>query len=118
MQLSPEERIAKLARWKNPPSVAEEQRLERALRMVTRAVQQHPQFAGLGLSVEAKGSWANNTNVSSDSDVDIKVEFTQRAYRGVSASGMNFWELVQHRPPAAQPSTHRCLPVEPGRQGT
>ncbi|MEV5899746.1 hypothetical protein [Streptomyces sp. NPDC052127] len=96
MQLSPEQRIAKLARWKNPPSAAEEQRLERARRMVTRAVQQHPQFAGLGLSVEAKGSWANNTNVSSDSDVDIKVEFTQRVYQGSSASGMNFWELALH----------------------
>lgn len=96
MQLTPDERIAKLARWKNPPSVAEEQRLERALRMVTRAVQQHPQFADLGLSVEAKGSWANNTNVSSDSDVDIKVEFTQRTYQGSSASGMNFWELALH----------------------
>ncbi|WP_371598624.1 hypothetical protein [Streptomyces sp. NBC_00564] len=96
MQLSPEQRTAKLARWTNPPSKAEEQRLERALRMVTRAVQQHPQFADLGLSVEAKGSWANNTNVSSDSDVDIKVEFTQRVYQGSSASGMNFWELALH----------------------
>src|SRR4051794_17309440 len=71
MQLSPEQRFAKLARWTNPPSEAELERLERARRMVTRAVQQHPQFAGLGLSVKAKGSWANNTNVSRDSDVDI-----------------------------------------------
>ncbi|MEV8543197.1 hypothetical protein [Streptomyces sp. NPDC051572] len=94
MQLSPDERIAKLTRWKNPPSAAEEQRLERARRMVTRAVQQHPPFANLGLSVEPKGSWANNTNVSSDSDVDIKVEFTQRTYQSSSASGMNFWELA------------------------
>ncbi|MBE8471598.1 nucleotidyltransferase family protein [Streptomyces justiciae] len=97
MQLSPEQRFAKLARWTNPPSEAEEQRLERARRMVTRAVQQHPRFAGLKLSVDAKGSWANNTNVRSESDVDIKVEFTQRAYHGVSASGMTFWELAQQR---------------------
>jgi hypothetical protein len=60
--------------------------------MVTDAVKRHPSFAGLGLSVEPKGSWANNTNVSSDSDMDIKVEFTQRIFRG-SAAGMSFWEL-------------------------
>ncbi|MFE1293084.1 hypothetical protein, partial [Streptomyces sp. NPDC058751] len=39
------------------------------------------------------GSWANNTNVSSDSDMDIKVEFTQRIYRG-SPAGMTSWDLM------------------------
>lgn len=95
MQLTPQQRVNKLDRWKSPPSLAEEARLDRARRMVTDAVKRHPPFAGLGLTVEPKGSWANNTNVSSDSDsdMDIKVEFTQRTFRG-SATGMANWELL------------------------
>ncbi|MGW5666288.1 hypothetical protein ACWEWG_40860 [Streptomyces sp. NPDC003758] len=93
MRLTPQQRINKLDRWKNPPSPAEEARLARARRMVTNAVKQHPPFAGLGPIVEPKGSWANNTNVSSDSDMDIKVEFTQRIFRG-STTGMTYWELI------------------------
>lgn len=92
MRLTPQQRANKLARWTSPPSAAEEARLDRARRMVTDAVKRHPSFAGLGLIVEPKGSWANNTNVSSDSDMDIKVEFTQRIFRG-SAAGMSFWDL-------------------------
>jgi hypothetical protein len=61
--------------------------------MVTNAVKQHPPFAGLGLVVEPKGSWANNTNVSSDSDMDIKVEFTERAFQG-STAGMSYWDRL------------------------
>ncbi|MGV4985794.1 hypothetical protein [Streptomyces sp. NRAIS3] len=93
MQLTPQQRINKLDRWKSPPSPAEEARLDRARRMVTNAVKQHPSFAGLGLIVEPKGSWANKTNVSSDSDMDIKVEFTQRIFQGAPA-GMSYWELL------------------------
>ncbi|MFJ6616202.1 hypothetical protein ACIQOW_01295 [Kitasatospora sp. NPDC091335] len=93
MPLTPQQRIEKLNRWTNPPSQAEEERLDRARRMVTNAVRQHPPFANLGLIVEPKGSWANNTNVSSDSDMDIKVEFTQRVFRG-PVDGMEFWDLA------------------------
>nr|WP_134002559.1 nucleotidyltransferase [Streptomyces sp. 846.5] len=91
--MTPEQRISKLNRWTSPPSEAEAARLERAKRMVIQAVQRHPRFDGVGLTVEAKGSWANNTNVSSDSDMDIKVEFTRRVFTGALATGMSFWEL-------------------------
>lgn len=96
--MTPEQRIDKLNRWTSPPSPAEEARLDRAKRMVTQAVKGHPRFANLGLTVEAKGSWANNTNVSSDSDMDIKVEFTRRVFKGVKTTEMSFWELyLQNR---------------------
>jgi hypothetical protein len=91
MPMTTQDRSVRLQRWIDPPGTAEQQRLERALRMVTQAIRQHPPFHGLDLAVEPKGSWANNTNVRSDSDVDIKVEFTQRVYRG-GAHGMTFWE--------------------------
>ncbi|MFE6055383.1 hypothetical protein ACFQ6N_31920 [Kitasatospora sp. NPDC056446] len=93
MPLTSQQRIEKLSRWTKPPSKAEEERLDRAKRMVTNAVRRHPPFANLGLIVEPKGSWANNTNVSSDSDMDIKVEFTQRVFRG-NVGGMEFWQLA------------------------
>ncbi|MFF4345466.1 hypothetical protein ACFY00_36845 [Kitasatospora sp. NPDC001540] len=92
MSLTPSQRIEKFSRWTKPPTLAEEARLDRAKRMVTNAVKQHPPFAGLGLVVEPKGSWANNTNVSSDSDMDIKVEFTRRSFRG-AVTGMGFVDL-------------------------
>ncbi len=74
MRLADADRRAMLRRWSQPPSPAEMQRLERAERMVRSAVAAHPAFADVDISVEAKGSYANNTNVRHDSDVDIKVE--------------------------------------------
>src|SRR3954453_8162624 len=42
--------------------------------MITDAIKAHPAFAHTGFRVYAKGSYANNTNVRRDSDVDIVVE--------------------------------------------
>jgi hypothetical protein len=48
--------------------------------MIREAVAGHPPFASCGLRVFAKGSYANNTNVRADSDVDIAVECTDAEY--------------------------------------
>lgn len=48
--------------------------------MIRQAIQAHPAFDGVGLRVFAKGSYANNTNVKADSDVDIAVECTEAVY--------------------------------------
>jgi hypothetical protein len=42
--------------------------------MIRQAIDEHGAFKGCGLHVYAKGSNANNTNVRTDSDVDIAVE--------------------------------------------
>jgi predicted GH43/DUF377 family glycosyl hydrolase len=42
--------------------------------MIRDAINAHPAFETLSRKVYAKGSYANNTNVRSDSDVDIAVE--------------------------------------------
>ena len=48
--------------------------------MVREAINEHARFADCALRVYAKGSYANNTNVRADSDVDIAVECTEAEY--------------------------------------
>ncbi|MFJ8563217.1 nucleotidyltransferase [Streptomyces sp. NPDC093514] len=73
-QLTHEQRITLINRWKSPPGTSEQVRLERAERMVKEAVRLHEPFHGFSITVAAKGSYPNNTNVRGDSDVDIKVQ--------------------------------------------
>lgn len=75
----------KLNGWTGPSSDTEQEKQERTERMVRAAIAEHPPFAGCNLSVYAKGSYANNTNVRADSDVDIAVE-CQEAYYWREAS--------------------------------
>lgn len=77
----------KLAGWRGPSSTTEQEKQERAERMVREAVNAHPAFKGVGLKVYAKGSYANNTNVRSDSDVDIAVRCTDVCYWGEHTTG-------------------------------
>jgi hypothetical protein len=66
--------------WTAPSSDTEQEKQERTERMVREAIDAHAPFATCGLSVYAKGSYANNTNVRADSDVDISVECTDAEY--------------------------------------
>lgn len=63
----------KLNRYKDPSSDNEKDKQDRAERMVRQAVGGWAQSIGLGVSYLPKGSYANNTNVKLDSDVDIAV---------------------------------------------
>ena len=69
-----------LAGWTQPSSDSEHEKQERTERMVREAIDKHPPFADCRLRVYAKGSYANNTNVRADSDVDIAVECTEAEY--------------------------------------
>lgn len=81
----------KLSGWTGPSSDSEQEKQERTERMIRDAVSAHPAFNNVGLSVFAKGSYANNTNVRTDSDVDIAVKCTEAEY----------WEEAQ---PGLRPS--------------
>lgn len=74
--MGPIERQALLDRWMRTSSDSEQDRMERAERMVRQAVENHPPFAAYldDIAIYAKGSYANQTNVRLDSDVDIVVE--------------------------------------------
>ncbi len=64
----------RLQGWTGPSSDTEQEKQDRTLRMVREAIDEHAAFDDCRLSVYAKGSYANNTNVKTDSDVDISVQ--------------------------------------------
>ena len=68
------ERQAVIRRWVLPSSDHEKEKQDRALRMVKSAIDGWPAFKGVSYRIYAKGSYANNTNVRLDSDVDIAVQ--------------------------------------------
>lgn len=72
----------KLAGWTGPSSPTEQDKQERTERMIREAIDEHDGFDGYrsDFSIYTKGSYANNTNVKSDSDVDIVVECTDVCY--------------------------------------
>lgn len=60
--------------WTKPSSDTEKDKYEHAESMIRDAIRASPWLAGKNIRVYAKGSYANNTNVRLDSDVDICVE--------------------------------------------
>lgn len=80
------DRSALIARWILKSSESEELRMDRAERMVRAAIDKHPPFQDDAASfrVYVKGSYANETNVRQDSDVDVVVE-NQRLF---------YWEYL------------------------
>lgn len=69
-----------LSGWTGPSSDTEKDKQDRTERMIRQAIDAHAAFNNCSLKVYAKGSYANNTNVRSDSDVDIAVECTDALY--------------------------------------
>jgi hypothetical protein len=70
----------KLSGWTGPSSATEKDKQDRTERMIREAIAAHAPFNSYSLKVYAKGSYANNTNVRLDSDVDIAVECTDALY--------------------------------------
>lgn len=69
-----------LSGWTGPSSDTEQDKQDRTVRMVKEAIQAHAAFDDCSLSVYAKGSYANNTNVRADSDVDVAVQCHEVMY--------------------------------------
>jgi hypothetical protein len=72
--MSPTERARLLSRWSDPSSPNEVSEQRRAERMVTAAINAVPLLRSTDKRIYPKGSYANNTNVRRDSDVDIVVQ--------------------------------------------
>ena len=77
----------RLSGWTGPSSDTEQEKQERTERMIREAVKEHPAFDGVDLDVYAKGSYANNTNVKADSDVDIAVQCGDVMYWEEASTG-------------------------------
>lgn len=69
-----------LRTWKNPPSENEKSKRDRTEGQIREALQDHDFPAAPEMSVYSKGSYANNTNVRLDYDVDIAVECEEFFY--------------------------------------
>jgi len=74
------EREELLRRWFRKSSDSENERMDRAVRMVTQAVESHAAFDDATYRIYPKGSYANETNVRVDSDVDIVVQNQELFY--------------------------------------
>jgi hypothetical protein len=62
--------------WTSPLSQTEEQRVENTVRMIKDAVNSYDKLSACTMETFAQGSYANNTNVRQNSDVDICVMLT------------------------------------------
>lgn len=63
----------RLEQWSRPPSASEIEKCERAERMIKEAILNDPILSKKNIKIFAKGSYANRTNIPSDSDVDVAV---------------------------------------------
>lgn len=89
----------KLEGWTGPSSPTEKDKQERTERMIREAFDAHEEFDGYRskFAIYAKGSYANNTNVKSDSDVDIVIECKDVYYweeHDPSAGGIPWREFL------------------------
>jgi hypothetical protein len=69
-----------LTNWTKPPSDTEESKLENAERMVREAISEDETLKSKSTETFGQGSYANNTNVKNNSDIDINVRYTGGFY--------------------------------------
>jgi hypothetical protein len=70
----------RLAGWTGPSSATEQDKQDRTERMIRDAISAHTALKSSNLEIYTKGSYANNTNVKTDSDVDIAVQCGEVRY--------------------------------------
>lgn len=69
-----------LLNWTSPPSDSEESKLSNSERMVREAIDEDTTLSGESIEVFGQGSYANDTNVRLNSDIDINVRYTGGFY--------------------------------------
>lgn len=78
-----------LNNWRKPPSNSEEQRLETTERRIREAIQKSDELKEYDVEVFGQGSYANDTNVKLESDVDINVCSTAYFFTSYNADGIS-----------------------------
>ena len=69
-----------LKSWKNPASDTEEQKIANTINMIKSAITSCSDLDDLVIEVFVQGSYANNTNVRTNSDVDVCIMLTSTFY--------------------------------------
>lgn len=75
-----------LTNWTKPPSNSEQDKLERSERMVREAISSDEKLKSKSTETFGQGSYANNTNVRLNSDIDINVRYTGGFYFNLPAN--------------------------------
>jgi len=66
--------------WRKPPSDTEEAKLANSLRLVKEAISEDPSLNKMSIDIFAQGSYANDTNVRLNSDIDINLRLNDTVY--------------------------------------
>ena len=66
--------------WRNPPSANEENKLTNAERMIREAIAGNDKLNAMNIEIYGKGSYANDTNVKLNSDIDICVSLSNTVF--------------------------------------
>ena len=69
-----------LALWTRPASDTEEQKMENTINMIKSAIDSSKELEDLTIEIFVQGSYANNTNVRTSSDVDVCVMLKSTFY--------------------------------------
>jgi hypothetical protein len=69
-----------LALWTRPASDTEEQKMENTIKMIKSAIDSSKELEDLTIEIFVQGSYANNTNVRTSSDVDVCVMLKSTFY--------------------------------------
>lgn len=69
-----------LKKWAKPASETEEQRISNAIKMIKKAIQSYDNLKYKDIEIFVQGSYANNTNVRTKSDVDVCVMLKDTFY--------------------------------------
>jgi hypothetical protein len=75
--------------WVKPPSDNEDAKRDKTQNEIKKALSASSRLKNVQYKVYAKGSYANNTNVRLDYDVDIAVECTEFCYHELSSAATN-----------------------------
>ena len=66
--------------WRRPASETEEQRISNAIRMIKDAIKASDELKDKDIEIFVQGSYANNTNVRANSDVDVCIMLKDTFY--------------------------------------
>ena len=69
-----------IKKWTNPLSASEDEKLLNAERMVKDAITNNDILSKLEIKVFCQGSYANNTNIRLDSDIDVNINYKGAFY--------------------------------------
>jgi hypothetical protein len=83
-----------LRSWVKPPSNNEDAKRNKAEAEIKKALSASSRLKTVSYNVYAKGSYANNTNVRHDYDVDIAVECTEFVYHDVISSAKDKTQAI------------------------